>query len=107
MEVLNIVQREASTHGAAAVTSVRLRIGHLSGVETDSLAFCFDAVKLEQPLTAAAELVIEKVAVKVRCMPCNDEFQAAGHLMTCPSCGGYDTQLLAGEELEIVDIEVE
>ena len=107
MEVLDIVQREAFSHGASAVTRVRLRIGDLSGVETDSLTFSFDTVKVEQPLTARAELVIEKIPVRVRCRPCNDEFTARGPLVICPSCGGFETSLLEGEELEIVDIEIE
>jgi hydrogenase nickel incorporation protein HypA/HybF len=107
MEILDIVRREASDHGASSVTKVRLKIGDLAGVEIDSLTFCFDAVKAEQPLTAAAELVIEKIPVRVQCMPCGEEFKAVGHLVTCPNCGGYDTRLLTGEELEIGDFEIE
>jgi hydrogenase nickel incorporation protein HypA/HybF len=107
MEVLDIVRREVSSHGASIVTKVRLRIGDLSGVEIEPLTFSFDAVKCEQPLTATAELVIEKIPVRVHCITCDDEFQAAGHAITCPACGGYETRLLAGEELEIVDFEVE
>ena len=107
MEVLDIVRREATTHNASTVTKVRLRIGDLAGVETESLTFCFDAVKTEKPLTAPALLVIEKIPVKVHCIPCDDEFQSAGHAISCPACGGYETRLLAGEELEIADIEID
>jgi hydrogenase nickel incorporation protein HypA/HybF len=107
MEVLDIVQREASAHGASAVTRVRLRIGDLSGVETDSLVFCFDAVKAEQTMTAGAQLIIEKIPVRVRCAPCEGEFEETSPVITCPSCGGFETQLLEGEELEVGEIEVE
>jgi hydrogenase nickel incorporation protein HypA/HybF len=107
MEVIDIVRKEAATHGASSVTKVCLLIGDLSGVETDSLAFCFDAVKNEHSLTSGAELVIEKVPVRVRCEKCDDEFRASGQLVTCPSCGGYDTKLVAGTELEVKDLEVE
>lgn len=107
MEVLDIVRKEASVHGASAVTMVRLRIGDLSGVETESLSFSFDAVKSEDLMTSEASLVIERVPVSIRCESCDNVFDTAGLLVTCPSCGGYDTRLLAGEELEIVDFEIE
>ena len=80
MEILDIVRRESTSHGARTVTKVRLRIGDISGVETDSLSFCFNAVK---------------------------EFPANGHTVTCPSCEGFETTLLQGEELEIADIEID
>ena len=107
MEILGIVRRESSSHGARVVTKVRLRIGDLSGVETDSLSFCFDAVKGEDILTAEAALEIEKVPVRILCHSCEEEFPSDGHGVTCPSCGGFDTTLLQGEELEIADMEIE
>jgi len=107
MEVLDIVREEAAAHGASAVTTVRLKIGDLSGVEIDSLAFCFDTVKNEHQMTSTAELHIENIPIRIRCEKCRDEFSTTGHLVTCPSCGGFNTRLLAGEELEIVDFEIE
>ena len=107
MEILDIVRRESRSHGARTVLKVRLRIGDLSGVETDSLAFSFDAVKGEDPLTAGAGLDIERIPVRILCHSCEKEFTAGGHMVTCPSCEGFDTTLLQGEELEIADIEID
>ncbi len=107
MEILDIVRRESTSHGARTVTKVRLRIGDISGVETDSLSFCFNAVKGENLLTADAELEIEKIPVRILCHTCEMEFPANGHTVTCPSCEGFETTLLQGEELEIADIEID
>ncbi len=107
MEILDIVRKEASSHGATAVSKVRLRIGGLAGVETDSLSFCFEAVKGEGTLTAGAELVIDNVPIRVRCHSCEGEFSGKSHMVTCPSCGSFETTLLSGEELEIADIEID
>jgi hydrogenase nickel incorporation protein HypA/HybF len=107
MEILDIVRKEAASHGATSVSRVRLRIGGLSGVETDSLSFCFEAVKGEGSLTAGAELVIDNVPVRVRCHSCGGEFSDGGYMVTCPSCGSLETTLLSGEELEIADIEID
>ncbi|GBE15800.1 MAG TPA: hydrogenase maturation nickel metallochaperone HypA [Proteobacteria bacterium] len=107
MEILDIVEREAQNHGAGQVTDIRLRIGDLSGVETDSLRFCFEAVRGEKMVTRHAELTIVRVPVRIRCGPCDDEFEGEGRLLRCPSCGGLDTELLEGDELNIIDFEVE
>jgi len=108
LEVLDIADREARKAGAAGVKEIRLRVGALSGVEPGSLLFSFDAVKGEKELTRDAVLTILPVPVKVRCRPCDAEFPAEGKspLVTCPRCGGFDTQLLEGRELSILDLEV-
>jgi len=107
IEILDIVQTEATRHGAKRVRQVNLKVGDLSGVETESLAFSFDAVKGEKELTKDALLVIERLPVKIRCNTCDDEFKGVGHMVICPRCEGFDTKLLQGEEMEIVDFEID
>jgi hydrogenase nickel incorporation protein HypA/HybF len=104
IEILDIVQKEAAKHGAAVVRQVNLRVGDLSGVETESLAFSFDAVKGEKELTRDSVLSIERIPVKIQCTPCDEVFMGTGHMVVCPKCEGLDTKLLQGDELEIADI---
>jgi hydrogenase nickel incorporation protein HypA/HybF len=109
LEILEIADREARKAGAKGVKEIRLRLGDLAGVEQGSLLFSFDAVKGEKELTKNARLAIVRVPVKVRCRPCEGEFAAEGKtpFVVCPRCGGFDTQLLEGRELSILDLEVE
>jgi hydrogenase nickel incorporation protein HypA/HybF len=107
MEILDIVEKEAAKNGATVVRQVNLKVGALSGVETESLAFSFDAVKGEKDLTRDAVLAIEQLPVKIHCTPCDGVFKGVGHMVLCPQCEGFDTQLLQGEELEIADIEID
>ena len=107
MEILDIVEKEAAEHGAGSVTSVRLKIGDLSGVEVSSLEYCFEAVRGEKELTRGANLVVDRVPVRIRCRPCGGDFPSDGYLLRCPSCEGLDTELLEGDELNVVEIEVE
>ena len=107
LEILDIVEKEALKHDAKAVKQVNLSIGDLTGVETESLVFSFDAVKGEKELTRNAVLAIEKLPVKIRCAPCGDTFTGAGHAVVCPQCEGFETTLLQGEEMEIADIEID
>jgi hydrogenase nickel incorporation protein HypA/HybF len=107
LEILDIVEREAVRHGARVVKQVNLRIGDLSGVEIDSLTFSFDAVKGEKDLTRDSELAIERLPVKIRCTPCQEVLESPDHAIICPKCGGFETTLLQGEEMEIVDFEID
>ena len=107
IEILEIVEKEAIKHGAVAIKKVRLKLGDLSGVETESLTFSFDAIKGEKPLTTQTELLIKRIPVRINCKPCGADFEGGGFMVSCPKCEGFDTQLLAGEELEIEDIEID
>ncbi|MDW4908947.1 hydrogenase maturation nickel metallochaperone HypA [Streptomyces sp. ADMS] len=97
---------EAATRAGdvTAVRSVRLQVGELAGVVPDSLAFCFE-LACAGTLLEGAELVTEEVPGRARCTPCAHEW-AVGMppRLTCPECGGTGTDLLAGRELQIVDV---
>ncbi len=110
LEILDIAQREAEKAGGKPVRVIRLTVGDLSGVEPSSLSFSFEAVKGEKPLTAGAALEITRVPVRIFCRACGEEKQGGGPsglLVTCPCCGGFDTDLLAGREFSVTELEVE
>jgi len=56
--VIEAVRAEAARRPGARVIRVGLRIGELSGVERDSLSFCFEALTRETELENAV-LAIE------------------------------------------------
>ncbi|MCX5425847.1 hydrogenase maturation nickel metallochaperone HypA [Streptomyces sp. NBC_00078] len=97
---------EAATRagGVTAVRSVRLQVGELAGVVPDALAFSFE-LACAGTLLEGAELVTEAVPGRARCAPCAHEW-AVGMppRLTCPACGATRTDLLAGRELQIVDV---
>ncbi|MFF7392127.1 hydrogenase maturation nickel metallochaperone HypA [Streptomyces scabiei] len=105
---LAVVDQVAEAAGRAgdvtAVRAVRLQVGELAGVVPDSLAFCFE-LACAGTLLDGAELVTEAVPGRARCTPCAHEW-AVGMppRLTCPVCGGTRTELLAGRELQIVDV---
>ncbi|GAA1253337.1 hydrogenase maturation nickel metallochaperone HypA [Kitasatospora nipponensis] len=105
MAVVEQVEQAAREHGRGAVAVVRLQVGELAGVVPDSLAFCFELACSETVL-AGAELAFETVAARARCRPCEAEW-AVGMPpdLTCPHCRGGQVDLLAGRELQILDVE--
>jgi len=90
----------------AWVRQVRVGIGPLSGIEPQLLASAY-------PLACAgtraegSQLEIEHTDVRVRCRGCGAETKAAPNRLVCGACGDWHTDLLAGDELLLLRVELE
>lgn len=88
------------------VSSVRLRVGALSGVVPDALRFAWDAACLDTRL-AGSELEIDQVAARIWCDACGRERAMPDTFsMRCPICSDLSSRLVAGCELEILSVEL-
>ena len=100
-----IVEDTARRNGALRVAIVRLELGALSHVERDALAFCFDAVT-RGGVAAGARLDIAVTPGAAWCLPCGERVPLARRGDACPRCGGYQLQVVAGEEMRVTEIEI-
>jgi hydrogenase nickel incorporation protein HypA/HybF len=103
--ILEIVQQFIPPDQEAAVKRIRIRIGQLSGVVPDSLEFCFSALLSETQMGQAA-LVMEKIPTVSLCKDCRHRFTVDDFVFSCPACKSLNLQVISGNELEIVDIEL-
>jgi hydrogenase nickel incorporation protein HypA/HybF len=87
------------------VSRVEVRVGHLRQVVPSALEFAFELVAQGTPLEGA-ELVLEEVAVTVRCGTCGAESRLDGFPLICP-CGSAAVEIVAGEELTVESLDVE
>ena len=96
----------ANREHAERVTRIQLQIGPLSGVEPQLLK---DAFPIASAGTVAAEAVLDIDAqpVRVRCMQCQAESEASTNRLVCGKCGDYRTQLISGDELLLISVELE
>ena len=104
--VLQIIEDQAAKGGFARVKTVWLEIGALSGVETEAMRFCFDAVTRGSCAEGAA-LEIVAVPGSSWCMPCGVQVEVAERYDPCPLCGGYQLQVQGGTEMRVKELEVE
>lgn len=88
------------------VTRVRLEVGRLSAVMPDAIRFCFDICVADTPL-AGARLQIDEIPGLGLCTNCGAEVALECLVGRCPRCGTTSLRLLAGQELNIKDMEVE
>jgi len=108
LAMVDELRKIAESNNANKIVSVRLKIGRMSGIVTDSLKFAFDAVKLEHLFLSTAELVIEEVPLVYRCNECSRSFETDTlYFPSCPDCDSYNLTVLSGEEQHIQKVELE
>ena len=104
--ILDIVYQNLPKDRTVTVRSVRLRIGAIGGVVTDSLEFCFSAITAGTPMEGVA-LEIERVPLVVHCNACGKDSEIEQTMFACPSCNGVDLRMVSGNEMQVKDIEIE
>jgi len=106
--LLQSLSELADKEKAKKVVAVRVKIGKLSGIVIDSFEFAFDALKGEFPKLRDTKLIIEEVPIKYRCNSCQTEFETDSiYFPECKNCNSMSLSLISGEELEVVDVEIE
>ncbi|MFO1283770.1 MAG: hydrogenase maturation nickel metallochaperone HypA [Burkholderiales bacterium] len=104
--VLDVLRDAASKDGYARVTTVRLEIGRLSGVEVEAMRFCFDAVA-RGSIAEGARLEIDETPGSAWCLPCGRTVPIASRTDPCPACGSWQLQPNGGTRMSVREIEVE
>lgn len=88
------------------ITSVKLRIGEMSGVVPEALRFSFQ-IASEGTIAEGAILDIEHVPLTARCADCSETFHIKNYSFECSRCGGGNFKVVGGRELIIEEVEVE
>ncbi|MBW2057099.1 MAG: hydrogenase maturation nickel metallochaperone HypA [Deltaproteobacteria bacterium] len=102
--IVQILQDQMRIHGLSKIETVRLRIGAMRSVQTDSLSFSFDVLTAGSPLEGA-RLQIEEVPMGGRCTECGKRFTLNNWTDDCPFCGAALIEIVSGKELDIVAVE--
>src|SRR5512140_134057 len=103
--ILEIVRQHLPANGSQNVRTVNMKVGELSGVVTDSLEFCFEAITTGTPFEGA-RLAIEHLPVRARCRTCAAVFPVEQSVFRCTSCRGEDLEIVSGRELQVTEIEL-
>jgi len=104
--LLDQVARAAVDNQASSVSQIKVRNGPLSGVDTHFLKQAFTVACLGT-VAEHAELSIEPESIRVRCKVCTREGIATANALVCSNCGDWHTEVLSGDALLLVSIELE
>ena len=101
--IADIVSRRA---GGRPVRVINVRVGQLRQVVPDTLAYCWELVCADTSLDGS-RLAIEQVPARLRCRDCASEAEVGDlPVFACTTCGGLNTQVVAGEEFLITSLEL-
>jgi hydrogenase nickel incorporation protein HypA/HybF len=103
--ILDAAQKEAERHPGSKLLKVAVRIGEWSGVDPESLRFCFEA--LVTGCEDAPALEIDFRLRQNRCQLCGTVFALKDYQTDCPQCGAARTEPVSGTELELAYVELE
>lgn len=104
--LVEAIREEALRRGFARVRRITLEIGALSHVEPEAIAFCLDVAARGSPAEAAA-LVVERPPGAALCADCGARVAIGARGDPCPACGGFRLLVERGEELRLLELEVE
>jgi hydrogenase nickel incorporation protein HypA/HybF len=102
----SVVQIACEHARGRRVTAVQVAAGHLRQIVPASLAFAFELVAVGTPVEGA-RLELREVPARVRCRACGADTQQDGFPLACRTCGGFDVEVVAGEELVVEELEIE
>lgn len=107
IDLIEAATTEMERLGSAHLIAVHLRLGRLSGVVKEALAFSFDAAAAGTRIEGA-RLEIEDVPVIVWCGACDAERELPDLARRrCPICQSPTPHVTRGDELQLVGLEIE
>jgi len=102
--LLQRVEEEAAAYRQPRITRIRVRIGELSGVETELLCRAYETFR-QRSLCRDAELVVDSEPASWRCGDCGREVMESD-FRRCSVCK-RPAHLAAGGEILLERIEME
>ena len=104
--LLDSCEEHVEKNEAQKVTKVVVKIGVMSGVEPDLLKTAFDTFK-EESVCHNAEFVMNIQPIVVKCRECLNESTLEKAEYLCPTCQSVELDILDGEDMYLMQLELE
>ena len=104
--LIEIALEHAEREGARTISSLVLEIGTLSGVIPEAVEFAFEACS-QGTIAAGATLEIRHVPGIGHCPECGEQTQLESLTDCCSHCGGYGLEILQGQEMALIEMEID
>lgn len=106
LSLLETVSDLCLKEGYNSIERVRLKVGKAAGILPDALHFAFDIAK-KDTIAREAQLVVEFIPIGGFCKDCGAEFDSEErYIYCCPACNSPAIKITRGNELQIIDMEV-
>ncbi|MGZ5208955.1 MAG: hydrogenase maturation nickel metallochaperone HypA [Sulfuricurvum sp.] len=96
----------ARENEAESVTKIIVKIGRMSGVEPHLFEIAFNTFK-EKTVCDGAEFVMNVQPLTIECHACKTITELEEIYYKCPACESLDVQVIDGEEMFLMTLEME
>jgi hydrogenase nickel incorporation protein HypA/HybF len=104
--LVDILHEEMENHNATTLKSVTLNVGKLSAIVPEALSFCFEII-VSGTNMEGAKLLMDIIPLKGVCRDCERPFEIEDYAFSCPHCDSPNIKTIAGQDLSIVEMEVD
>ena len=104
--LLEQIEDVAEQNEATKVTKIIVKIGVMSGIEAHLLEIAFNTFK-EKTICDGAEFVMNIQPLKIRCNSCQKESELEKIHYCCQSCESTDVEVIDGEDMFLMSLEME
>jgi len=106
LSILEKANEIAEEHKSRRINSITIALGGLSGIDSESLLFSFDAIKVGS-IAEQAVLKIIEIPIEINCYDCKKSVILEDRFLICPECGSINIEVISGREMLIKEIEVD
>jgi hydrogenase nickel incorporation protein HypA/HybF len=107
LSILDLAAEEAERQGAGRVLGIHLKLGPYSGVVKEALLSAYDIAREGTPLAECA-LVVEETPLRANCPTCRTMRDVVSvQELRCAVCGAPTPDLVSGQEMEVVALEIQ
>jgi len=103
--LLDLVAEDVRRHNASKACRICVKIGVMSGVETELFEEAFHTIK-RGTVAEEAALEIIRQPIEISCS-CGYSGEIVKMKFLCPECGNRDIQVTDGEEMILQQLEME
>lgn len=104
--ILEAAESTARRENAVRINEINIRVGELTEIVDDALYFAFESLS-PGTLAEGAELIVERVGARSRCLGCDVTFDHGRFDAMCPECGTFLCELLQGRELMVESLDID
>ncbi len=105
-DLATMVAGYAAEAGLTKVDRINVTFGQFIQIVPDLFVAAFSEAARET-VASGAEIDVEIIPAKLRCLGCGSDYKPAGDLCACSICGSEEITLIHGKELFVKSIEGE
>jgi len=107
LSIVEGAEEELQRQGGGTVFAVHLKLGPLSGVVREALAFSYQ-LACEGTSLEGSKLIVEEIPIQIHCTACGEDGDpVSAQCLHCGRCGASACSVVKGTELELSALEMQ